>query len=102
MGFKFRMKTGFYETKIYDLTIKKGGLVFLPIEFEDLLITIPEENILNISLKGSEKSIEVEIQTDKKGYQGLLVYKTDYDLLLQQLKENISRKIFCEYEGGKK
>lgn len=100
MGFKFRMKTGFYETKMYDLTIRKGGLVLSPTELEDLLITIPEENILNISLKGSEKFIEVEIQTNKKDYQGLLVNKADYELLLEQLKENISKKIICEYNGG--
>lgn len=100
MGFKFRMKTGFYETKMYDLLISKGKLILSPKESDDRLITIPEESILNITLKKTEKSFEMEIQTYEKSYQGLLVNKTDYELLLEQLKENISKKILCEYEGG--
>jgi hypothetical protein len=61
LGFEFRMKTGFYETKMYDLQISKGEVVLLPKESDDPLITIPEESILNITLKKSEKSFEMEI-----------------------------------------
>jgi len=55
---------------------------------------------LNITLKKNQKSFEMEIQTDQKIYQGLLDNKTDYEKLINQMKENISKKILCEYEGG--
>lgn len=100
MGFEFRMKTGFFETKTFDLLIDKGRLNLFPKESDDLLITIPEENILDITLKKDEKSFEMEIQTYGKIFQGLFENKTDYEKLLGQLKENINKKIFCEYEGG--
>ena len=98
MNFQFRMKTGFYETRIYDLLISKGNLVFSPQESDDPPITIPEEIVLNISLKKNEKSFEMGIQTYEKTYQGLLVNNMDCELLLEELKENISRNILCEYE----
>jgi len=36
------MKTGFFETKIYDLLIRKGKLILSPKESEDRSVTIPE------------------------------------------------------------
>lgn len=100
MDFEFRMKTGFFETKVYDLLIRKGKLILSPKEPEDRLIAIPEKSILNITLKKGRKSFEMEIQTDEKIYQGLLDDKTDYEKLINQMKENINKKILCEYEGG--
>jgi len=98
---EFRMKTGFFETKIYDLLIRKGKLILSPKESEDRSVTIPEESILNITLKKSQKSFEMEIQTDEMIYQGLLDNKTDYKKLINKIKKNINKKILCEYEGGK-
>ena len=100
LGFKFRMKTGFYEPKMYNLVIHKGKLVFEPEESDNPLITIPEEIILNATLKKSEKSLEIEVQTNEIIFCGLLINKMDYQLLIEQLKENINKKIVCEYEGG--
>jgi len=94
------MKTGFFETKKYDLLIRKGKLILSPKESNDGLITLPEESILSITLKKSQKSLEMKIQTDEKIYQGLLDSKTDYEKFIYQMKENINKKILCEYEGG--
>lgn len=101
LGYEFRMKTGFFETKRYDLLICKGKLILSLKESEDGFITIPEEDILNITLKKSKKAFEVEIQTDKVIYQGLLDNNTDHERFINQVKENINKKIFFEYEGGK-
>lgn len=100
MDFEFRMKTGFFETKNYYLHISKGKLIFSPKESDDNLIVIPDENILNITFKISKKSFEMEVQTCEKIYQGLLDNTIDYEKLINQIKENINKKIICEYEGG--
>lgn len=99
LGFEFRMKTGFFATKLYDLLIRKEELIFSPKESGDRLV-IPEKSILGITLKKSVKSFEMEIQTYEKNYQGLLDNQANYEQLLMQLKENINKKILYEYEGG--
>jgi len=99
LGFEFRLKTGFFETKSFDLLISKGKLILSPSEAEDQVITISEKDILNITLK-NVKSLEIEIQTWDKIYQGVFIDKADYEELLKKLKENINKKIFFEYEGG--
>ncbi|MGI6575151.1 MAG: hypothetical protein ACOX3A_04735 [bacterium] len=100
MDCEFRMKTGFFETKVYDLFIQKGKLIFFQQGTDDGLIKIPEESILSITLKKSNKSYKIEIQTDERIYHGLLDNKTDYEKFINQMKENINKKILCEYEGG--
>lgn len=100
MGFDFRMKTGFFETKLYELLIRRGKLILSPKESGNALITIPEKSVLSITLKKSQKSFEMEIQTDEEIYQGLLDNMADYEKLINQMKENINRKILFEYEGG--
>lgn len=97
--FEFRLKTGFFETKTFDLLISKGKLILSPAESKEQVITIPEKDILNITLKNM-KSLEIEIQAWDKIYQGIIGNKADYEELLRQLKENINKKILCEYEGG--
>ena len=92
LGFEFRLKTGFFETKPFDLLISKGKLILSPSEAEDQVITISEKDILNITLK-NVKSLEIEIQTWDKIYQGIFDNKDDYEKLLGQLKENINKKI---------
>ena len=99
MEFEFRLKTGFYETQIFDFLIFKGKLVLSPSEARNQVITIPEKDIMNITLK-NEKSLEIEIQTWEKIYQGTFSNIADYEKLIKQLKENINKKIVCEYEGG--
>lgn len=96
LKFEFRLKTGFYETQIFDFLIFKGKLVLSPAESENQVITILEKDVMNITLK-NVKSLEIEIQTWDKIYQGVFDNKADYEKLLMQLKENINKKIVCEY-----
>lgn len=100
MIFEFRMRIGFFETKMLDLHISKDKLIFSSKESNDQLIVIPNDNILAITMKISKKSLEMEIQTYEKIYQGLLDNKIDYENFINEIKENINKKIICEYEGG--
>ncbi|MDW5299352.1 MAG: hypothetical protein SA378_04340 [Sedimentibacter sp.] len=100
MIFDFRMKTGFFETKMLELHISKGKIILSPKEPDDQLIAILEENVLAITMRKSKKSFEMEIQTNEKIYQGILDNKIDYEKFVNQIKENINKKIICEYEGG--
>ncbi len=95
-----RMKTGFFETKAYELLISKGRLVLSSKETESDSITILAKDIISITLR-NEKVPELEVQTEEKNYQGSLSEKIDFEKLLNLMKENLSVKIICEYEGGK-
>lgn len=97
--FNIRLKTGFFETKAYDLLIGKDKMVLSSKESGSDVITIPDKNIISITLK-SEKTSEVEIQTQDKIYQCSLFEKFDFENLLKTLKENLSTTITCEYKGG--
>ena len=100
MFFDIRMKTGFFETKAYELLIGKDRLVLSSKESESYNITIPDKNIISITLK-NDKAPEIEIQTWEKIYLGSLLEQTDFEKLIGLLKENLNVKIICEYEGGK-
>lgn len=94
-----RMKTGFFETKAYELLIGKDRLVLSSKETESDSITILAKNISSIIFK-NEKAPGLEVQTEKKNYQITLPEKTDFEELICLLKENLSVKIICEYGGG--
>jgi len=98
--FDIRMKTGFFETKTYELLVGKDRLVLSSKESKDDNITIPDKNIISITLK-NEKAPEIEIQTWEKIYLGSLLKRDDFEKLVELLKENLNAKIICEYEGGK-
>lgn len=100
MLFKIRLKTGFFETKAYDLMVGKDKLVLSPEESESDTITIPEKNIGSITLN-NQKNPEIEIQTRDKIYKCGLIGNSDFEKLVNSIKENLSVKIICEYEGGK-
>jgi len=95
-----RMKTGFFETKKYELLISSDRLVLSSKETENDSIIILVNNIISITLK-NKKSPELEIQTREEIFQGNLTEKTDFEKLINSLKESLSVKIVCEYEGGK-
>lgn len=100
MLFDIRMKTGFFQTKIYELVIGPDKLVLASKETKSDDITIQDKNMISITLK-NEKAPEIEIQTWERIYLGSLLEKTDFEKLVGLLKENLSVKIICEYEGGK-
>ncbi len=95
-----RMKTGFFETKAYEMLIGKDRLVLSSKEIGSDSIIILANNITSIILK-NEKVPEIEVQTEGKNYQGSFFEKIDFEKLIGVLKENLSVKIICEYEGGK-
>ena len=100
MLLNIRMRTGFFETKTYELLIGNDRLVLSSKETESDSIIILANNIISITLK-NKKVPEIEIQTGEKIFQGSLTEKIDLTKVIDSLKENLSVKIICEYEGGK-
>ncbi len=94
-----RMKTGFFETKTYEMQIGKDKLILFSKEKESESIIILASNIASIVLK-NEKAPEFEVQTVEKNYQGSFTEKIDFEKLIGLLKENLSVKIICEYEAN--
>ena len=95
MRFDIRMKTGFFETKEYELLIDKDRLVLSSKETGSDRIIILANNIISITLK-NEKTLELEVQTKEKNYQGSFTEKIDFEKLISLLKENLNVKIICE------
>ena len=96
LSFEFRLKTGFFETKLFALLIRKAKLVLSPTESAEQTITVAEKDIRGITLK-NKKSLEIEIQTEDMIYQGVFSNKADFKKILEQLKENLDVKIECEF-----
>lgn len=94
-----RLKTGFFETKLYDLQFSKGKLRLSPKTLGDEEIVLFEKDISNLLLTAGE-DLEIEINTLGQSYQGTITNKADYEGLLSGLKTNLNIKILCEYEGG--
>ena len=99
MEYELRLKTGFFETKFYDLQINKGKLRLSPKIPGDKEILLLEKDISDLLLKNGEDLV-IEINTLGQSYQGTITNKADFEVLLSGLKTNLNIKILCEYEGG--
>ena len=99
MEYELRLKTGFFETKFYDLQINKGKLRLSPKIPGDKEILLLEKDISDLLLKNGE-DLEIEINALEQSYEGTITDKENYNDLLSELKDNLNIKILCEYEGG--
>lgn len=94
-----RLKTGFFETKLYDLQFSKGKLKLSPNILGDKEIVLLVKDISDLQLKNGE-NLENEINTLGLSYQVTITDKGNYDDLVSKLKANLNIKISREYEGG--
>jgi len=99
LDYELRLKTGFFETKIYAMKINKGKLRLSPQKSADEEIVLLDKDISGIMLKNGE-ALEIEINLLEQSYQGTITSKAKYEDLLNGLKTNLNTKILCEYEGG--
>ena len=101
MVFSIRLRTGFYETKPYALSVGKGVLDLVPKETGETL-SLSDHQLLSVSLS-KKKFVELEIQTSERLYLGVLCDQSDFEAVFTSLKENLRTKIHCEseYEGGR-
>ena len=95
LAFRVRLKTGFYETKPYDLLISKQKLVLSPIESKDDAITLSETEILFVYLR-EIKHYEIEVQTSDHIFQGIFYYNIDIEEVLRLLRNNLHTQIIFE------
>jgi len=96
---EMRLKTGFFETKLYDLQFSKGKLKLSPNILGDKEIVLLVKEISYLQLKNGE-NLENEVNTLGLSYQVTITDKGNYDDLLSKLKANLNIKISREYEGG--
>ncbi|NPV91260.1 MAG: hypothetical protein HPY50_10875 [Firmicutes bacterium] len=95
MGYEIRLKTGFFETRRYHLSVIEEQLILSPVENSaEAKIIIPSDDILEIIL--TKKRIpEIKVQARDKSYDGVFTAGTDFDEvcgLLKRLKKTIVYK----------
>lgn len=96
--YKLHLKTSFYEIELFDFLIFQRKLVLSHSRSRGQVITIPEDDILNIILTNG-KLLKIEIQTCEHSYQGIFGYNDDHEGIREQLQANIHKKIVYENCG---
>jgi hypothetical protein len=97
-----RLRTGFYETEPYRLSIGRGMLELLPEKTGAEPLILPEGKILSVTRFG-KRCAGAEIQTEDRLYHVTLCDSSRAEELYQSLKENLRVGIEVEsaYEGGR-
>jgi hypothetical protein len=98
MKYEVRLKTGFYETTLYQLSISEGILNITPIH-DDMKspICINEENLISILLLKSKHS-EIEIKTKEDTFSGVFNQNPDLREIRQELKMKVHTRIIYKEE----
>jgi len=101
--FEIRMKTGFFETMLYDLLICKNKVKLSASESVNDSIIIPDKEILCVMII-KKKLYEIEIHKYDKIYSLILCDNSQLEEIIKALYENLNTKIICECknEGGNK
>ena len=96
MPYKIKIKTGFYKTTIFNLSMLPEFIYLIPSEEEiHERIKIIRDDIIVITLIKKKQPL-LEIQTMNQIFTGIFCGDTDYEELLCQFRENIGKKFFCE------
>lgn len=97
-----RIKTGFFEMKPYCLRAEEERLLLFPLQDgpgETIVLT--ERDILTVTLTDGRHP-QLEIQTRKELYSGILEESCSLAEVINYLKEHLKINIICEYKGGEK
>lgn len=95
-----RMKTVFFEKTPYRLEATQRGLLLILVKAdgpERMLLL--REDILSVSLT-ERRYPELEIQTRRAVYSGILEDGYPFSEMASYLSENLKLNITCEYKGG--
>lgn len=100
MGITARIKTGFFEMKQYCLKAEKGSLLLVPVQADGGgSIVLAEGDILSVTLSEGRLP-ELEIQTRRTLYSGILEEGCSLAEVVSYLKGFLNINITCEYRGG--
>lgn len=79
--FNVRLKTGYFKTELYEMVIDKNHISLKPKDDGIKLMTINLHDLVAVSITGKIHP-EIEIQTTKNTYYGIMDEYTDMDELL--------------------
>ncbi len=98
MHYGLRIKTGFYETTLYDLSMLEGGILLAPYDNEanPIIKILPED--LNCITLTKKKHSEIEIKTRSLLFWGTFIEDTDLRAIYQELKKHVEAKVIYEEE----
>ncbi len=101
MIYNVRLKTGFFETALYQMTIQKSEILFSPTRADvgEKSFAVPERDILAVSI-ANRKTPQLEIQTAEKRYSATLASDPNLNGLLLELRNKLDCKIIYEGEKG--
>lgn len=96
MTYPVRLKTGFYETADYAMSVLPGAIMLSPMDDtarEAIQIMKDDITVITLTLK---KRSGLEIQTHEKTFVFVLQENTDNDEMRRQFREAIGKKIVFE------
>ena len=98
MSYQVKLKTGFYETTLYDLSLSQDKIQFIPLEnTEKEVITIKSDDLITITLTKRTHS-EIEVLARNRIFTGTFIQDPDLRELQKTLKKYINTKIIYEEE----
>jgi len=100
MVYEFRLKTGFYETKLYSLNIHNKQIRMIPAcaDNKNKIITVSDNDLISVKVT-ERKSLEIEIQTKDNLYSGVIL-GVSASGILDVLKKELHKEVL--YEGGRR
>lgn len=98
MEYRIKIKTGFFKTTIYLLSIRKGSIQLTPLNNpSNESIHIDEQDLIKIRLSQSKFST-LEIKTKDRTILGTFHEKQNLQNIHQELQKSIKSKIIYEEE----
>lgn len=93
MQFRLKMKTGFYKTTCYALSIFDGGIQLLPAEDKTReIIRVMQEDLIAVTLM-REKRSEIQIKTRDQIFAGTFIDNFDLRDVQHELRKHISSDV---------
>lgn len=98
MSYEIKLRTGFFESSLFSLSVSPGLIQFIPIESTDKSsIIINEKDLVAITLL-KNKTGEIDIETYNQILTGTFTKKIDLKKVVKDFKKNINKKIYYEEE----
>ncbi len=95
MKYSLNMKTGFFTSKPYSMTVSKGLVALFPDSSPEDCIRIPEESISGIVIRKKHR-MEMELSTKEKVFSGTFNASYDpkelFDLFIDNIKTTTTYK----------
>lgn len=98
MSYPIKLKSGFFKTLKYTMSVEEEELILNPELSEDLdLIAIKNEDVLELGfIRYPGGRIEFEIITTAAYYFGCISPETDLEALVRKLKKSFGRRLSIE------